>query len=524
MAAERNRTRVYQPLSVHSWGEWDRDVSKVKSALRQMENGEFGQAAQLADAMGRDDRVEGVFGTRVEGLLGLPMQFEPRGDGRKAKVVAKDVEERFWGMFPESQTAELLQWGLKLGVGIGQLIYERTASAWVPRLETWWPGFVTWRWDTRSFWVQTMDGMVEVIPGDGRWVVYAPYGLERGWMRGAVRRLAIPWLIKQWARRDWARYSEVHGLPARKAKYPQLAEQAEKDRFFDEVAALNAEPTIGLPQGEDGKASFDFELVEAQANTWEGFQQLLAHCDTSIGITVLGGNLSSEVKGGSYAAAKAQDEVRIDRKRFDAETLSTTLHEQALRPFAAFNHGDPALAPFPCWETEPPEDTQAQAQTLSTLGDALTKLEAATANAKVQVDVEAVLEEFSVPVKRRTEPAPVPASEGEADPEDRDEEFPAARAARLDRPQAATSEEPADDAQAYVDGVVDAAARAGRTALAPDVEKVLGAIEQATSFDALRAQLPALLEAMDPTSLSELTRDATLLALLAGRRAVQQET
>lgn len=506
------RKKVHQPLPVYSWGEWDKSVEKVRAALRAHENGDFTAAAQLVDAMGRDDRVTGVFETRIQGLLGLPMELKAPDESARAKTVAEDVEARFWKMLPEAEVAELLGWGLKLGVGLGQIVIEREADVWKPRLRTWWPGYLYWQWDTRSFWVQTADGPVEVTPGVNGWVLYAPFGLERGWMQGALRRLAIPWLIRQWARRDWARYSEVHGLPARKAKYPQNVDKPEeKDRFFEEVANLSNEPTIGLPQGDDGKASFDFELVEAEANTYEGIERLLGHCDTSIAITVLGGNLGTEVKEGSRAAAQVQDEVRVDRRRFDAESLATALHDQVLEQFAAFNYGDPELAPYPCWQTEPPEDEKSKAETLNALGDGLTKLDAATANTEIEVDAEAVLEAFDVPTRKRThKPEPAPA------PEPAPKKAPGARAGL---PQAQAE----DDERNYADEIVDAAVRAGTKVMKPTVEAVLAKIEGATSFDELKAALPELLNALDAGELEELTKNAALLALLAGRHAVRQE-
>jgi hypothetical protein len=52
-----------------------------------------------------------------------------------------------------------------------------------------------------------------------------------------------------------------------------------------------------------------------------------------------------------------------------------------------YNYGDPEIAPTPCIEVDPPEDGNQKALELSTLGDAIDKLE------KHGLDTRATLEE-----------------------------------------------------------------------------------------------------------------------------------
>src|SRR4051812_32113806 len=92
-------------LPVHSWSEWQ-SVSQVKGAIRSLELGIFDAGSQVIDAMGRDDRISGCMSTRAGALPSLPLSFEPRGDGRQKKAVAKDVEENFDRMFPDHALTE----------------------------------------------------------------------------------------------------------------------------------------------------------------------------------------------------------------------------------------------------------------------------------------------------------------------------------------------------------------------------------------------------------------------------------
>src|SRR5438094_441501 len=114
----------------------------------------------------------------------------------------------------------------------------------------------------------------------------SPYGEQLGWLDSMVRALAIPWLIRQWARRDWARYSEVHGMPIRKGIVPAKAQEEDKLRFIDEIAQFSSETILRLPQGSEEGSKFDVQLLEASSQSWEGFQALIGQTDVSIAVTL----------------------------------------------------------------------------------------------------------------------------------------------------------------------------------------------------------------------------------------------
>ena len=371
-------------------------VREIQEALTSHGLGSFAQSGQLYEAVLGDDRVQSVLHTRVLGLLGLPwsVKASPRGDRMQAHRAARILRSQWSQICPSAQLAELVRSAVMMGFAVAELVWSMRGGLWHPTLRTWSPQHIAYRMDLRQYVVLTDQGPVEITPGDGKWMVYTPQGDYRGWMSGAVRAVAIPWLLRQYAHRDWARYGEVHGMPIRGCKVPATAAESDKSHFYEQFARLGNESTIELPQGMDGQ-SFGLELIEATGGHWEAFDRLIGQCNIDIACAVLGQNLTTEVQGGSFAAATAHGRVRQDYLEADARLLSAALQAQVLRPWAAFNFGHGGLAPCPVWDTTPPEDRVQQAQMLQACAEALTKLLALG----MPVDVVKFAQQYKIPLK-----------------------------------------------------------------------------------------------------------------------------
>lgn len=502
-------------LPSYSFTDWD-SVQLVKAAMRSLETGVMNDAAQVVDAMRRDDRIDGCLQTRSTAIPSLPFTLEP-GIGRSAKKVADEAEEKFECMVSDTTASEFLAWRLMLGVAFGELIWDakvdtaRGSIRWEPYLKVWHPKFFYWRWDTRSWWVTTMDGNVEIEPGNGQWVVFG-YGSEsRPWMHGKVRALYVPWLLRQWAQRDAGRYSEVYGNPFRVGYTPLSADKEDKDRFIKELAKVGTESVIRLPQAIDGQAGFDVKLVEATGKGFEGFIQLVKEQSTNIAISLLGQNLSTEVKGASLAAARVHENVRGDLLQADADALSQCLREQVLGPWASYNFGSPELAPTPCWKTEPEEDKKSTGDAFKSVGDGLVSLRASGA----KPDVDTILERLGIPVTAPSEEPPPPQPTlppGAPMPK---------KTEKLDRTASITK--PAIEGQLYVDAVVGSGVLEASQPMRAELNKLMDAVEGAKSFDELKDRLVTAYGAMDTEAFADVLQKALVLAQLNGIHAVMEE-
>lgn len=385
------------------------EVSAVKSALWMLERGDFSLAAQLCDNFGADDRIKGVLDTRVDALFGLPVELTPAGDARRSGAAVKRLSAEWKQTFPAAEVKQFLRWGLLLRAAFGRFdAVERTASATRYRFKCWDPRHVRWNWDTRSFWTRVDGGPdQEITPGRNGWVVYAPDGMQRGWMHGLVRALGVLFLVRKWGWRDWARFSEVHGLPIRVIEVPAGASEDDKAAMEADVANIGSEAVIRVATDENGKG-FGIKLVEANSQSWEGFQKLIEKADECIAVAVLGQNLTTSAKaGGSYALGNVHDRIRLDRLEGDAQSLGPCLQEQCVTEWAEANFGSRDLAPNAGWSTKAPEDRSAQAAMLKVAGEALKTLR----DGGLEVDVEEFAKIFRVPVSKEREGAPAPVAD-----------------------------------------------------------------------------------------------------------------
>lgn len=349
-------------------------VDDVRGALWSHMVGIFEVSGQLMDSMLGDDRVQSVLGSRLSGLFSREVRSKPANDS----AAAKEVHDAWMAHFPEMLASyaipETMVSSIFMGFGPGQILWDTSGKQWKPYPRPWHPRYTFYEWVTRRYVAISQDGNIPIFPGDGKWYFHAPYGSYRGFVRGAVRAVAEPWIIRHFAIRDWARFSEVHGLPTRVGYTPSTADPGERSQFEQNLANLGSEPTLLVPRGVDKESKdtgYGYELVEAQSNSWQAFPGLRDHCDMAITLAILFQNLTTEVTGGAYAAAKAHMDIRQQAIAQDNASWKTTFYRDFARPFAFLNFGDADLAPWVWFDTTPREDYQANALQFKEFGNAI---------------------------------------------------------------------------------------------------------------------------------------------------------
>jgi len=568
-----NQLQIVQPYTRTSIA-WTPDL--IRAAEIYANGGSIRLAADLVDDMLGDDRIQLVIKRRVGGLLGKPLTFDA-GMGRKkrAAIKALEAEEDWWSILPEDKYSQLKSYALMLNIAPGTLTWSASKTGrLLPELEVWHPRHL--RFDTtRRVWVATTTtGEVVVNPGDGTWVMHCPFGRSRPWTWGLWRGIARWWMLKQFAINDWGVASDEIRVKAVTVDAGAESTVEDRKRLAREIVEMGRAGVIVLPPG------YKYEIIEQKADTWKIYQEQINMANEAIAIAFLGNNLSTEVHGGSLAAAQEAGNVEIGVLRYDAESDSTWAHDQILTHWGELNYGSADAAPWPCYEIEPPEDDSKKADTLLKKSQALSSLK----DAPPEVDRRALLEEAGIPLLAEAavpaapvepiapaEPAPAePPPDAEPKPDavkteaakgqifaydlqykivtinERRKEIglppipggdvpptpPGPTAAAPPVPSAglnvalASGVDPATRApfvegQLAADELVDAGV-AGDP-MRDELGRVLSAVSDATSYEALRKELPKLLHGLSGAKLAEAIYRVTVMGRLVGREAVRQE-
>lgn len=378
-------------------------VARVRRAIAAHESGDFTDSALLAMQMDRAPRIRAALDTRVLGVMGLPFALKPSdaSNARKAESLAKKWAPSWRSIAPRAVLQEILRWELRMGFCLCELTWRTTARAWTPRLSIVHPHFIRWDRNLRLFRVRTQTSLIDVDLNDPRWVLFAR-SEDTPWNNGIIRALGERDAMQRDVILSWMRRAEIHGTPIVKLKVPAKAKEEDKDRLASDVEDMGSEGVLTLAQGATPEASFDADLLEPKDTKGELFESLLKRIDADVSIALLGQNLTTEVSGGSLAAAKVHDRVRVDYLEADAMMLGDCAQAQVMARVVFYNDprtsedGDELsqldaweraqqLAPRPTFDPSPPEDKEATAKAQNLDAEYLTKLD------KLRVDIAPLL-------------------------------------------------------------------------------------------------------------------------------------
>lgn len=503
----------------------------VKAALIQADSGQFRTLADLCDWILADDRVGAVCQTFVGGVLGLPITFEPSGDGRRKgrAVKALEAEEDWWKIVPEDEAFQIYSWARLMGFQWAHLEHVTQNGRVLPCLRFWHSRNVRFDWETRKWFTRVGDAghEVEMVDGGGEWVLFAPYGRFRPWAHGLWRGTGLWCLLKSYARDDWGRHGEKASTLV--AESPQGTSPEFRKALVADLYSIGRNAVAAPPGG------VKLQLLEATANTRDIYLAQVEAANTAIAVSWLGQNLTTEVKEGSFAAAQIHGRIEGQRIRAFCEFEATTVRERVLTRWAELNFGNRDLAPWPVRNTEVPEDGKVVAEIAKTRAEAY----AAMKTAGVTIDPEEWFERGQLKILEVKEPEPPPApppgppapapdaAQGAEGDDQTDEPAPPAKAKQAKA--LASGFEPMAAAgfiegQSYADALADHGVRRGAQSIHGFLGELLGVVDGIESLDDARAKVTEFYrDALPPEELANRAEKLFVLGQLGGVLAVRQD-
>ena len=328
-------------------------IDEARAAMYAHMVGQFYASALLCDSILGDDRVSSTLNSRASGIFGRECRFKPADSSSAAKECLEAWQAWWPRLSGDASIREMHDYGTMMGFSQSQLLWHETkVLAYAPELRPWHPVYTYYDWMLRRFMAIGQDATIPIVPGNGKWVEFAPYGSYRGWIRGALRPVVEPWMLRHFGFRDMARFGEVHGSPTRVGRVPIVGDPVERQNFELALANVGANTAMIVPRGVDGTdgLGYDYDLVEATSTAWEVHPAQIDRCDMAIVLALLMINLDTSVEGGSAWGSQAKMDVRSEGAQIDNQAWKRTIYNQIARPFAYLNFGDADLAPWTWWD------------------------------------------------------------------------------------------------------------------------------------------------------------------------------
>lgn len=434
----------------------------------------------------RSPQYAGVLGTRRRAVLGLQRVVEAASDDARAVELRDAVEAHLVRQPAFGRLLAALLDALGKGYSAVEVRWDTDRQPWAPRDQSRTVRAYEWR-DPRHFRYDRVTGRelrlrddadpVEGIPlPPWRFVVHEPQ-LKLGLpiRAGLARLVAVAYMCSHYTLEDWQAFAEVFGMPLRLGRYGPNASATDIGTLIDAVAGMGSDAAAVLPE------SMRIEFVDGASGAGAGdlFDKLSDRLDKLISKAVLGRSDVADATAGKLGGESLASEVVREILESDAEELANTINEQLVMPFVELNWGRQDAYPRVVLLVPDDED-------LAGLTAMLEKL----VPLGLEVEQSVIRDKWGLPdpepgAKLLGAPAAPSAVPPTAEP-------PAAL--NRARNQAAPDE---------VDAMAEEALADWRPLIEPAIDPVQALAARVDTFEQFLAELPAVLETMDPRALVE---------------------
>nr|DAI52126.1 MAG TPA: portal [Caudoviricetes sp.] len=277
---------------------------------------------------------------------------------KEIQIVCDDekIKDEFKKIFNPDVVSQILETYL-YGLNVFEVNYKEKEGLVYPRLVQ--RDFRQFKFNDAGEFVFSAGGSEQSIPP-----LKVIYALNRANFRkvygdGLLKKLYFPVKMKNASLKFWFRFLEKFGSPWAIAKTSY-----EPDEMAAEVQAMLS--------GDSAVIDTDEEITLVQPTSNVDFTRLPAYLDNQISKAILGANLTSDVKEGSYAAAKTHNEIREDLAANDAKILIFVMNK-AINYFKEINGFNGELYAKLFDEDAPNTERAARDKTLYDMGFAPTK-------------------------------------------------------------------------------------------------------------------------------------------------------
>lgn len=326
---------------------------RMAGLFKNADAGDMARQAELFDlVLERDGHLLGEYTKRVNGVLNLDFTLTPASDDPRDAQVAEFVEDYLYGADGKEPVLQALQQGVSHGCAALEVNWDTSAGQSVPKDFDFIPQKRLLFRDDKGILSRvprliTDDASMGVDIDAWKVILHTNAGLSGHPTRsGVLRPCCWMFLFKHYDIKDWATFCEVYAMPLRVGKYDAGASEQDKEALLRAVMQL-ASDSAGIISN---ATTIEFIEASASGSGHQTYPQAIDFFNKEISKALLGQTLSAEVDGGSFAAAKTHNDIRLDLLEGDGRALAATIKHQLIRPLVGFNFG---------WDTPLPEYTAA---------------------------------------------------------------------------------------------------------------------------------------------------------------------
>ena len=345
---------------------------RLAAIFKEADAGDVLRQAELFEEMEeKDAHLSAELLKRKNAINSVDFDIIPYAEGAKtsefrgAKNVSQDkvcdaCRDFIFGMPTfEDSLFDLLD-SIGKGYAMSELHWDYSeGQAWISGLSWIHQKRITFNNSITPLLVTDQNLMGEEIPA---WkTVYHRHKARSGYdtRAGLLRVCGWMYLFKNYAIKDWVRFMELFGIPMRIGKYQPGASKTDKDALISAVRSLGSAAAGVISK------STEIEFIEAMKSggNQNPFLALANFCDAQMSKAILGGTLTSDAgDNGSRSLGEVHNEVRMDLKQSDGNSLDNAIRMQILRPFVGFNFGWDVPVPWFRHDLREPEDLKTTAE------------------------------------------------------------------------------------------------------------------------------------------------------------------
>jgi phage gp29-like protein len=494
----------------------------LATIFKEADQGDVARQAELFEEMEeKDTHLFSELQTRKNAVHGLDYEIAPWSESAEDKQIRDFVSDCILSLESFDDALLDLLDAIGKGYAIQEIIWDSEGSrssskSFIARLE--WihaKKAVFYERGAANMWKKSFECpriLTEAEPFNGEIMppfklVYHRYKARSGYdtRAGILRVCAWMYLFKNYALKDWVAFAEVFGMPLRLGKYDTGAGKADKDALVAAIQSLGSDAAGIISK------NTEIQFIEAVKNTGTNniYETLANFCDKQMSKAILGQTATTEGTPGKLGNEDAQDRVRHDLIKADAESLGKTLRYQIIRPLVGYNFGWDKPLPWFNLLYERPED----------LAQLMTVYKGASEIGQ-PISQEHVSERFKIPMPKEGETVLVPrqtspfegnnplAAKNRPHSSDRTGQRVIIASADKDAPGGEI-----DAADLIADQLGTEALSLGDALIAP-LQRL---VEKAQSLEDLRDGILDIYSEMSPADLGALIARAMLIAEMSGR-------